>query len=66
MANRDFGEVKHGMGGRSGSIPATGKKGPSATVKEGTAGWGGLPGKSGPNRSGGVIKVKQYPKSEGL
>ena len=37
---------------------------PAMNVK--TAAWGGLPGKSGPNRSAGVKKVQTYPKSEGL
>ena len=31
-----------------------------------TAAWPGLPGKSGPNRSNGVPKIKAYPKSEGI
>lgn len=31
-----------------------------------TAAWGGLPGKSGPNRSGGTSKLKIYAKSEGI
>ena len=33
---------------------------------EKTAGWGGLPGKAGPNRSAGVKKARTHPKSEGL
>ena len=43
------------------------KKAPApAAVTESTANWPGLPGKSGPNRSNGVAKLKVNPKSEGL
>lgn len=31
-----------------------------------TASWPGLPGKTGPNRSLGVKKIKIYPDSEGI
>lgn len=31
-----------------------------------TASWPGLPGKSGPERSAGVTKVKTNPRSEGI
>lgn len=43
--------------------PSPGK---SMSFVEKTAGWGGLPGKSGPNRSNGVKKAKAYVKSEGI
>ena len=47
--------------------PPTGRSGPkSDTVTEKTADWGGLPGKSGPDRSNGVEKLKTDAKSEGL
>ncbi len=42
------------------------KAGPAGAVNERTANWPGLPGKSGPNRSAGVKKVKIHAKSEGL
>lgn len=38
----------------------------STSMPERTANWPGTPGKSGPNRSAGVTKVKQFPKSSGL
>lgn len=62
MANKDFNQDM-------GDMPAKPKRGPatsSHSVNEKTANWGGLPGKAGPDRSDGVQKVKQSPKSEGL
>jgi hypothetical protein len=50
----------------SGSAPTPGSKSRESTVNEKTAAWPGLPGKSGPDRSGGVKKVKAYAKSEGI
>ena len=47
--------------------PPTGKSGSKATsLDETTADWPGLPGKSGPDRSNGVKKVKTNAKSEGI
>lgn len=40
--------------------------GPMGSVNESTANWQGLPGKSGPNRSASVKKLKIHPKSMGL
>ncbi len=37
-----------------------------ATVNERTANWPGLPGKTGPDRSAGVKKLKAYAMSKGL
>ncbi len=49
------------------SPPPTGVSGPkSDTVKEATAAWGDLPGKSGPDRSAGVKKLKTQAKSKGI
>ena len=36
------------------------------TMKESVPNWGGLPGKEGPNRSGGVKKLKVQPQQKGL
>ncbi len=47
--------------------PSTGESGTRKDkVDEKTANWPGLPGKSGPNRSNGVRKVKTHAKSEGV
>jgi len=40
--------------------------GSMGSIKEKTASWGKLPGKTGPNRSAGVTKLKTYAKSEGV
>lgn len=51
----------------SGESPPKSKAGPGAPeIKEKTANWPGLPGKAGPDRSQGVKKLKQSPKSEGI
>ena len=39
---------------------------PAAKVNERTAAWPGLPGKTGPDRSAGVKKLKIHPMSTGL
>lgn len=52
-------------GGQGPSPQASGSS-PKLSMPEKTANWGGLPGKTGPNRSGGVKKLKVYPKSEGI
>ncbi len=47
--------------------PPTGVSGPkSDTVNEDTASWGDLPGKSGPDRSNGVKKLKTQATSKGI
>ena len=47
--------------------PPKGNRGSKHTnTPEKKVGWGGLPGKSGPNRSNGVEKAKVYPDSEGI
>ena len=38
----------------------------SASVPDKVANWGGIVGKTGPSRSTGVTKLKQYPQSTGL
>lgn len=63
MPNKDFNDMINNT--------STGKKtgvvGPkSDTVNESTANWPGLPGKTGPNRSAGVEKVKTHAKSDGI
>lgn len=51
---------------QSGKPPKT-KRGTKATsMPMKTANWGGLPGKSGPNRANGVEKLKTDADSEGL
>ncbi len=42
------------------------KGGGSGSVNVKTAAWPGLPGKSGPDRSAGIKKVKIHPSSVGL
>ena len=42
------------------------KPGPMGKVKEKTASWPGLPGKTGPDRGFGVKKLKTYPSSKGI
>jgi hypothetical protein len=57
------------MDSQLGNKPAVQKRKPSAgqpAVTEKTASWPGLPGKSGPNRSAGVTKLKIHARSEGL
>lgn len=66
MANSDFNDDTAGTKGRAISPPPVGVKGPSASINEKTAAWGALPGKTGPNRSAGVPKLKTFPKSEGI
>ena len=41
-------------------------RGAEPGIVEKTANWPGLPGKSGPDRSAGVKKLKIYPASKGL
>jgi len=61
MANK-FHSKKNSM-----KPPPTGVSGPkSDTVNEDTASWGDLPGKSGPDRSVGVKKLKTQATSKGI
>ena len=65
MPNPDSGNLESQLGNR----PAKFKRkagGKPAAVTEKTANWPGLPGKTGPNRTAGVKKVKTHPHSEGL
>ena len=66
MPNPDFSENKRGLGGRASKPPPTGTRLTTPKFTEKTAAWGGLPGKTGPNRSAGVKKIRAHPKSEGL
>ncbi|MCP4900116.1 MAG: hypothetical protein GY906_24360 [bacterium] len=65
MANPDSGNTDSGLGNK----PPSFKRKPSAKqppFNVRTANWGGLPGKTGPNRSAGIPKVKIHATSEGL
>ncbi len=65
MASRYFTEMKERkVSGGNKYSPPTGSM--SSSLNEKTAAWPGLPGKSGPDRSNGVKKLKTHPKSEGL
>lgn len=68
MANKYFnhqvGNIK--ASGGSGAKTSVGSGSGGGGMTEKTANWPGLPGKSGPNRSGGTPKAKTYPKSAGL
>lgn len=45
----------------------TGKKGiEGGSFKESVPNWAGLPGKTGPDRSAGVKKLKTHPQQKGL
>ncbi len=65
MANPDFSD----LGSNLGNTPPKFKRragAPAAKVNERTVNWPGLPGKTGPNRSAGVKKLKIHPQSRGL
>lgn len=63
MPNKDF----NNMINKNSSGVKTGVRGPkSDTVNESTVNWPSIPGKSGPDRSAGVEKVKTSAKSEGI
>lgn len=65
MPNPDSGNLDSQLGNR----PPVFKRragAPAAKVNERTANWPGLPGKTGPNRSAGVKKLKIHPFSKGL
>ncbi len=63
MPNKDFNNMinKNSTGAKTG---ARGSK--SDTVNESTVNWPGVPGKTGPDRSAGVEKVKTSAKSDGI
>ncbi len=65
MSNADFNDDvnKRRQSSKGGRDKKPGKH---STIREATASWGGLMGKAGPNRSGGVKKLKEHPKSEGI
>lgn len=65
MPNPDSGNLPSKLG----NTPPKFKKkasGSRGSVNEDTANWQGLPGKSGPNRSAGVKKLKIHAMSKGL
>ena len=65
MANPDAGNSDSQLG----NTPPKFKRpagAPAAKVNERTANWPGLPGKTGPDRSAGVKKLKIHPASKGL
>ena len=65
MPNPDFRDFDNQLGNKAkGFKRSTPAK--SAAFKVGTANWPGLAGKSGPNRSAGVKKLKIHATSEGL
>lgn len=65
MSNPDFNDDVNKRR-HSAKPPPTSTPGKPGKMKEKTASWGGLPGETGPNRSGGVKPAKIHPKSEGL
>jgi hypothetical protein len=67
MANKFYSEQIHGKA-KTGSGPSPGLQSGSGTTEfKVKQGWSdGLPGKAGPDRSGGVKKAKVYSSSEGL
>ena len=68
MSNADFSEIKRGLGGRHGSPPDVADQvGSKSSMKEKPAfpSAQGI-GKTGPERSAGVKKAKQHPKSIGV
>ncbi len=65
MANPDAGNTDSQLGNKPPTFKRkAGGKPPKLTLK--TANWPGLPGKSGPDRSAGVKKLKIHPASQGL
>lgn len=65
MSNPDSGNLDSQLG----NTPPKFKRkagGKSASVNEKTANWPGLPGKTGPDRSAGVRKLKTHAMSKGL
>ena len=65
MANPDFGEDFNKRKDTStGHTDNT--SGSMGKVKEKTASWGKLPGKTGPGRGAGVTKLKTFAKADGI
>ncbi len=65
MPNPDSGNLDSQLGNTPPKFKRKARA-PAATVNERTANWPGLPGKSGPDRSAGVKKLKIHPASQGL
>ena len=65
MPNPDSGNLPSDLANKPPTFKRKARGGTPA-VTEKTANWPGLPGKTGPNRSAGVKKVKSSPKSEGI
>ena len=65
MPNPDSGNLDSQLGNRPPKFKRK-ARGSAGTVNERTASWPGLPGKTGPNRSAGVKKLKIHPMSKGL
>ncbi|MCR4338509.1 MAG: hypothetical protein NUW01_01335 [Gemmatimonadaceae bacterium] len=69
MANKNYGGLAGKGGGKAGGGKQGGSPMPTA-MPERTAGWGGLPGPTGPDRSGGAPKEghcgKFHVKQKGL
>ncbi len=65
MANPDSGNTDSKLGNAPPKFQRRAPA-PAAKVNERTAAWPGLPGKTGPDRSAGVKKLKIYPTSKGL
>jgi len=65
MPNPDAKNLDSGL---ANSPPRFKRSKPAATppIVEKTKAWAGLPGKTGPDRSAGIKKVKVYPKAEGI
>ena len=65
MPNPDSGNLDSALGNKP-PVFKRKSRGKAPSVVEKTANWPGLPGKSGPNRSAGVKKLKIHPSSQGL
>ncbi len=65
MANPDSGNLDSQLGNKPKKLKLN-FRGKEPALKVKTAAWPGLPGKSGPNRSAGVRKLKIHPMSKGL
>lgn len=68
MSNPDFSEIEsRKVLGNAAKPPPTGVRSKDrGTVMEKVANWGGLPGKTGPDRSDGTKKVKAHPVTKGI
>ncbi len=65
MPNPDSGNLETQLGNKPPKFKRKARA-RAVTVNERTASWPGLPGKTGPNRSAGVKKLKTHPMSKGL